>query len=234
MIKKIVWEKWIDPLNSNLTDIDPSVKDGIVFNEQPINKIVQQSIGSDVEGDEEVIFSLKPNNNVIMTPYGMLSLTEHNLACNQFDFWVMHTNFNTSSQVINQLNSIDGVESVIPLTRYRTIIGFPKSGLFNVSKVCKNIETKIQDSFLDNQNINLLIMNNFSPDTILKIINLRKKLDVTHDYWLIYTMLDGQIFSYSIDNEITYQQEVDKYIQIQHFIGGVLTTCEEYNNLQEV
>lgn len=127
----IGWEKWIDAydqqleiedeLDDNDDEDDNDDKDDIINDENSIelNKLFGGA-------------SYMPLIKSIMTPYGILPLTEQSLASKHFKFWVGHTNFmlgdgtKTSVQDFERLiGGTLGVESVDILTplRFRISIG---------------------------------------------------------------------------------------------------------------
>ena len=67
-----------------------------------------------------------PSIKTIMTPFGMMPLTEQSLASNHFKFWVGHTNFKLLKKHSKIIGSVEGIESVDILTPYRFRISVAK------------------------------------------------------------------------------------------------------------
>ena len=130
------WEKWIDAYEQEIEvedelDIDEEddLDDGSM---EDLNKIFGNN-------------SYMPIIKSIMTPYGILPLTEQSLASKHFKFWVGHTNFmlgdgkHTSVKEFEKLiGSVLGVESVDILTSYRFRIAIGK--MFKDRDVMDNVK----------------------------------------------------------------------------------------------
>ena len=55
----------------------------------------------------------------IMTPFGIMPLTEQSLASNHFKLWVGHSNFKILKSHVKIIGAVAGVETVDILTPYR-------------------------------------------------------------------------------------------------------------------
>lgn len=58
-----------------------------------------------------------------------------------FNFWTMHADFPISLNILNLLNETDGVEVVIPVSKYRAQVAFGK--VFNEKIVQDSIKTSL-------------------------------------------------------------------------------------------
>lgn len=163
---KILWEKWINPLDA------PQL--------QP---------GADEEADEEFLeFSGEFSNTnnpfaktpVIIGPMGIIPVGDNNNIGKIFNFWIMHTNFNISEVVLNTLQAIDGVESIDTqtMTRYRVRLAFGR--LFDAMEVKREIEETLCKK-QDTRNINDLI------ETTANYLSSRYK------FWAVLRTKDGQL-----------------------------------------
>ena len=115
----VYWEKWIDVYQQEMEEIESAIDEleGLDY------------LGYDI--DPEVRDQLEnmaniPSIKTIMTPFGMLPLTEQSLASNHFKLWVGHTNFSVLKSHARIIGSVKGVESVDILTPYRFRIGIAK------------------------------------------------------------------------------------------------------------
>ena len=139
----IGWEKWVDAYEQELedaTDIE------LEYEEEDIDELDSENIK-----DISALFghnSFMPMIKSIMTPYGILPLTEQSLASKHFKFWVGHTNFmlgdgkKTSVKDFEKLiGSVLGVESIDILTSYRFRIAIAK--MFKDREVMDNIKRTI-------------------------------------------------------------------------------------------
>ena len=71
-------------------------------------------------------FALMSNIKSIMTPFGIMPLTEQSLASQHFKFWVGHANFKLTDKVYNIVGNTAGVETLDILTPYRFRIAIGK------------------------------------------------------------------------------------------------------------
>jgi len=122
----IVWEKWRDPFGS---DED---KSDILSNDDPWNSYNNES--DDTKPDIK-------KARVIVTPMGLVPFMDSTDASKIFKFWLGHTNFNISSNIVSVLENIEGIETLDIFTRYRFRIAIGKS--FNDRDVMNNINTTI-------------------------------------------------------------------------------------------
>lgn len=131
MVPRIVWQKWLDPFDEkgaenslNLANEheyfppEPKNMSGDLFEEE-----------RSLLDEERVMHQLQQAQrmNVIMTPMGMVPITEYNKPSANFNFWVFHTNFNVSPKVIKAIKTTVGVETLDIFTRYRGRIGIGQS-----------------------------------------------------------------------------------------------------------
>lgn len=129
----IVWEKWIDPFGQAMdeakwTDYENEIDDL-----------------EDVEFlDESFPVSEKPIR-AIATPMGIIPYNEFTAPAHIFNFWVAHTNFNISANIVEIIEKSEGVEILDIFTRYRFRIGIGKC--FNDSDTMKNINDNIYELF---------------------------------------------------------------------------------------
>ena len=91
---------------------------------------------------------MQPMIRSIMTPFGILPLTEQSLASRHFKFWVGHTNFmlgdgyKTGTEEFEALiGSVLGVEAVDILTSYRFRIAIGK--MFKDRDVMDNVKKRL-------------------------------------------------------------------------------------------
>ena len=97
--KKIVWEKWIDPLNKNIDEVEypgylsPEETTHIEIFSSDMDFERKMDVWSEQEepdaDDERKKITFNPSR-IASTPHGFISLTEHSFASKHFDFWTMH------------------------------------------------------------------------------------------------------------------------------------------------
>jgi hypothetical protein len=223
VIKKFVWEKWVDPLGGNQSEFEHLMDDE------------DDEDGEDESGPKPV-GSLVPANSlpkmfkIMHTPqFGAISLGEHAFAANRFDFWILHTNFEITKDIRDIISKVPGVESNDVLTRYRTRVGFPRSGLFNASKVKSTVQDAIRYYFHETQNINL---SNFETSldgltVSMQVREVRDNIDKKHDYWTIYVLPNGHMEVITADEEDQEYLRRTKTLQNLHMmIGGSLLSSD--------
>ncbi len=203
MIKKICVEKWIDALR------EPT--DGYDFQEEPELKYYD----SDLE-ELEYQTSFKESKaeiGIISTPMGLLPLTEHSLASKFFNFWVVHTNFAVTVQMILQVADIDGIEDIMPITKHRFRISVGR--MFKLHDVVDKIN-KLLCGNLDN----------LEQSLYMDIEKIKNKIS-SDKYWIVYAMPNGDIF-YASSNEdnIDFMKKYEEYNNTFNEFGGILGTYE--------
>lgn len=142
----VYWEPWVDAYdNEELTNAK------MLF-EQEFNRQMEmldgdgafeEEDGEDGEsleyGDAVSMFE-KPIKTII-TPFGVLPLTDTSLASSHFKFWVGHTNFKITNSLVDVIEKCDGVESLDTLTPYRFRIAIGK--LFRDRDVMHRIKEEL-------------------------------------------------------------------------------------------
>lgn len=141
---QIIWQKWSNPFGSEeeldymhrMLDAESSP-----FTEEDLEDIYQE------ETHEEPTKDMPVNKlRVVATPMGIMPLTENTDICHIFNFWIGHTNFDITSDIIAMLETIEGVETLDIFTRYRFRIGVGKA--FIDSDVMRDINDQIYE-YLD-------------------------------------------------------------------------------------
>ncbi len=205
MKKKFVWEKWKDPLLSNYDEC-----------EWP---------GYDLdEYGEKIPYHTVERQPVMHTPFGMISVVNDSMAVNQFDFWMLHTNFDLNEGIVQLIEQVVGVETLEVYTRYRIRIGFPRSGLFKPREVMHNIQQAVYtlDQVIQNQ---LLV--GLDVNVIEKVIDAREKVDKKFEHWAIWVVPNGNMEVAGSDTlDDKYQQRIILLKHAQATVGGRLLTSE--------
>ena len=115
----IYWEPWIDAYNNDgLEDQKQIIQEAHDDEENLLNEDL------DLENIDNIPF-FQAQIKTILTPFGVLPLTEESLASNHFKFWVGHANFKLWDSYYQLIGDILGVESVDILTplRFRIAVG---------------------------------------------------------------------------------------------------------------
>lgn len=137
----IIWEKWKDPYGENIDDV-----------EWPGYDLPKDEVKEYTDGYESDILELDPIHastngeekqlKNILTPMGMVPLTEYTRPSKIFNFWVGHTNFSITKTIYKCVEKTDGVETLDIFTRYRMKIGIGMC--FKPRDVMYKINTTIQ------------------------------------------------------------------------------------------
>jgi hypothetical protein len=224
MVKKFVWEKWVDPLNRDLDEVEfPGYGDPIIQDDE------EDNIAYPVSHEEtNKIHSIKPMQ-VLHTPMGLLTVTEHTLASKYFNFWILHTNFDIENIHMKIICETPGVETADVITRYKVRIGFPRSNLFNVIEVKQDIEERLKHPILNNNLImDALLESKFGTDIVNQFIITRNEIIKEGEYWIIYILPSGKIIKYASDNKDTTTQKISFYRGIQQAVGGQVILYSDY------
>ena len=143
----IGWEKWIDAYDQSLEDEMLDIDDL----DEELDPEDLEDLGLDGLGQ------MQPMIRSIMTPFGILPLTEQSLASRHFKFWVGHTNFmlgdgnKTGTEEFEKIiGSVLGVETVDILTSYRFRIGIGK--MFQDREVMDNVKKRLVAFIKGNEN----------------------------------------------------------------------------------
>jgi hypothetical protein len=133
------WEKWVDAYDQELEDMREVSEEE--FDEEELEEL----------GLDESFFlgkQVTPIIKSIMTPFGILPLTEQSLASRHFKFWVGHTNFmlgdgieTTTEDFEKIIGSVLGIESVDIMTSYRFRISVGK--MFQDREIMNNVKERL-------------------------------------------------------------------------------------------
>jgi hypothetical protein len=116
MDRKIVWEKWYDPLQSAIDDYKSLLEDSF-----------QEHFHMGHMPDEMLLDRPFPiRGPVVVTNMGMVPIHEDNTPAKIFNFWIGHTNFDIDEQVSKKICETPGVEVFNVWTRYRFRLGIGK------------------------------------------------------------------------------------------------------------
>ena len=135
----VYWEKWIDIYEQEMEE-EQSVIEQLKSMDFEFSEEEQNLYDELAEEGMPGFKSIK----TIMTPFGMMPLTEQSLASNYFKFWTGHTNFKLLKSHIHTISMVDGVETIDVLTPYRFRIGVAK--LFVDRDVMSNVRKMLLET----------------------------------------------------------------------------------------
>ncbi len=122
----IVWEKWIDPFES----------------EENTDSEESEDIDSILGEDQQLPPHHMIHTKAIITPMGVMPLADLSMS-EMFNFWIGHTNFNITKDIASTIEQSDGVEILDIITRYRFRIGIGK--IFTDRDVMKSINDNVYE-----------------------------------------------------------------------------------------
>ena len=128
----VYWEKWIDAFEEDaeaqLEDHEEEALEGGFFDEESF---------SEEEAFKETISHIQS----IITPLGIMPITEQNRASTYFKLWVGHCNFKLTEDFYKIIGREGGVEALDILTPYRFRIAVGK--MFVDRNVMKAVRDKM-------------------------------------------------------------------------------------------
>ena len=205
MIKKFSWEKWDDSIvDKNDDEYKDSFEKGAGLSILPIP--------------------------MKMSPQGMiLPQGEEVISEDDFDMWILHTNFDITDEIVQLIERIPGVETLEVLTRYRLRVGFPQSennsSLFSTDKTKESIEEIVLGYFTFGQDELLDI---FTPDVATKAREFRDYLLNRHEYWGLYILPNGSMeLVLSDDGDNEFERRVQFLIEVRDCVGGIVLLSDD-------
>tara|TARA_R110000824_G_scaffold128568_4_gene289557 strand:- start:64021 stop:64455 length:435 start_codon:yes stop_codon:yes gene_type:complete len=131
----VYWEKWVDVYEEEINELKDIEKELMSreFEDEPMAYAPEE--------EQALAF---PAIRTIMTPFGILPLTEQSLASKYFKFWVGHSNFKLLKSYVDTIESTKGVETVDVLTPYRFRISIGK--LFKDRTVMAEVRNRLLNS----------------------------------------------------------------------------------------
>jgi hypothetical protein len=204
MSKLIKFYRWINPLKAKLNIED---EDG------------ELSEGKDDE-DKESMSTTK----VVSTPFGMIPVDNNWLIDKHIDFWMMETNFNIGTEIVDFMKSVEGIEIFHVFTRYKARVGIPKSGFFESKVVLSQIREGISNLFRS-QHLQQII--ELPQDIVSIAMNTRDQLHANTAYWGILILPNGNIeVVKSIKNDKEYREKLQLLKTTCATVGGKVLTSE--------
>ncbi len=128
----VYWEKWIDAFEQEDMDLEEDIHQmqELLANEEGIE-----------EDDLELVDHSVSHIRSIVTPFGVLPLTEQTRASHYFKLWVGHSNFKLTEDFYRVIGQQPGIEALDILTPYRFRIAVGK--MFTDRDVMKEVRDKM-------------------------------------------------------------------------------------------
>lgn len=159
-MRKIIWVKWVDPL-APLVQTSQDEED------------IEQTSAKDSFRDQDDEPMKIDTGPTLVGPVGIVPLHENNLPSRLFNFWMGHTNFDITQNVVDAIIQVPGVETLDIFTRYRFRIAFGKA--FNANAVMKEIDCLFKEQVKND-----------------KLELIKRTLQKKYRHWAIYQFPDGR------------------------------------------
>lgn len=117
MEKKIIWERWDDPLKSAIDDYKSVIKD--TFDEHIANEHVPPEMVLDRA------FPIR--GPILLSNMGPIPIHEANTPSKIFNFWIGHANFYITEDIAETICEVQGVEVFNVWSPYRFRLGIAKA-----------------------------------------------------------------------------------------------------------
>lgn len=143
-----------------------------------------------------------------------VKLLSENLS-DDFNLWIAYTNFNISRQDIENIESINGVESLDVYSRYRIRVGIGK--LFKEDKVKEDIEYILDCS---SQLETLDEETKTEVDALIKTFEEEK-------FWAIIILPNAKVTSYVGKDEKDFGEKLTFFEQIQEITSCQIVTSQD-------
>ena len=139
----VYWEKWIDAFEQEDNELDEEMREmhELLKNEELID---------DVDEDLDLVKHSVSHIRSIVTPFGVLPLTEQTRASNYFKLWVGHSNFKLTEDFYKVIGQQPGIEALDILTPYRFRIAVGQ--MFIDRDVMKDVRDKMVSHVRDDTN----------------------------------------------------------------------------------
>lgn len=221
MKKKIMWEKWIDPFCSNLSEFYPeSIINDIPEEDKEPNFLKEEdSLMKSIPLSAGDLISSNKKHKLIFTPLGIFPMMDHHYVANNFNLWVGSTNFDITEDIALMIEKIEGVETLEIYTRYRFRMC--------VGKCFDSLDVKmaIEEILCDKEaNYKKSINSELSEEIQNIILELKEK----NKYWGLLVFPNGQKkIIHANEKDDNFVEEMEFLETINKSCGGVLYSYDE-------
>ena len=115
----VYWEKWIDAFEQEDNELDEEI--------QEMHELLKnEDLIDDIDEDLDLVKHSVSHIRSVVTPFGVLPLTEQTRASHYFKLWVGHSNFKLTKDFYKVIGQQPGIEALDILTPYRFRIAVGK------------------------------------------------------------------------------------------------------------
>ena len=142
----VYWEKWIDAFEEE----DSALEEEIHEMHKLLDNEEMSDLSEELDEDLDLIKHSVSHIRSIVTPFGVLPLTEQTRASNYFKLWVGHSNFKLTEDFYRVIGQQPGIEALDILTPYRFRIAVGK--MFTDRDVMKDVRDKMVSHIRNDSN----------------------------------------------------------------------------------
>tara|TARA_R100000808_G_C2153183_1_gene163185 strand:+ start:5531 stop:6010 length:480 start_codon:yes stop_codon:yes gene_type:complete len=139
----VYWEKWIDAFEQEDNELEEEIQE---MHEMLANEDLIDESNEDMDLIKHSVSHIRS----IVTPFGVLPLTEQTRASNYFKLWVGHSNFKLTEDFYKVIGQQPGIEALDILTPYRFRIAVGK--MFTDRDVMKDVRDKMVSHIRNDSN----------------------------------------------------------------------------------
>ena len=168
---------------------------------------------------KHIFHELQAANHIIFTPYGPFSMDSSLKPSDRWDCWVCHTNFDLTSEIIQVLETIDGIEALKIMGRYTFFVGVGK--LFSMPDIREEVERQFCELTEDE------IISSMDNDLRDTIVSIKEQLS-ENNYWSIFVTTEGEI-DYIISDTLdkTYMEALGRFEKRKYMGDGFILNSGE-------
>lgn len=157
---------------------------------------------------------------VMQTPFGLFRVDDTMNPFKRFDFRMGHTNFDITPSIMDEIQTIPGVEVLVVPTRYRFIIATAR--LFEF----KDVRIEIEREICGKHQVMALLDEIKNTDIKEMVTTIHKEVS-QKKYWAIYVFPNGAVVHTSNDEKTSEFESTEiLYAYASQISEGVLITSE--------
>lgn len=134
-------------------------------------------------------------------------------------FWTLHANFPITEAVAEKLIKAPGVDAFMAVSRYRCRLGFPRSGLFDITEVKLDIQKMLTEEV--EVEVEQLVQHNFTDEVQVKIEDKINELKQRSKHWALYVLPNGGMEILESDEiNSSYRSKLSVFEASQKLVSG--------------
>lgn len=165
--------------------------------------------------------------SIIVTPFGPVN--EDDIMNPVFDteFFLGHTNFNLSKDILEGITKVDGVEFLKVMSRYRFIVGI--GVMFNSKEVLDGVEKSIgiETELIEVSKVKNTELSTEAASSLECIINEIYDLVPMDKKWLAYVFPNGEHIVKVLKDDKEYSIAWEGFSKLAKESGGLIVSSED-------